>query len=420
MADIAEFNEWVQKGLGRAVVYLKAHDPTPFRQTVLHACTHKTDDLATGGDRTEYCLNLMLSIGDEKFFRTGIFHALTLEPKNPEKFDLGQTIELAGSVAQNGDSEIKLAMYAAIERAGFSRAGHCVSDLIKLDGIDALLFAADLLPSDIEDDGLWQVGHLVSSLQERDGTESANEAIERASRESPRLRRMLELYEASEPKQAEKGIWPLTRPDYPELKRLIAERGAMGYLLAWGRSASAEELEMAADDLIDETDPGRIFAYLKIFRDQRFPRPTNRLLELADHSEIRIARHAVGVLSQLNSPAIRSRALTYLSIPARAGDAADLLASNYQAGDFQLIEAQLREPMDAEDLHHFGMGIRHLLNAHFPREAEQSLLLLYENGYCSQCRHRFVERLIELQKLPDWMRSECHFDAWDDTRKLVQ
>jgi len=420
MANIAEFNDSIQKGLGRAVLYLREHDPNSFRQAVLHACTHETDDLATGGDRTEYCRDLMVSIGDEQFFRRGIFHALTVGPEDPKKFDLAQTIGLAGSFAQNGDSEIKHAMYAAIKRAGFARAGNCVSDLIKLDGIDALLFAADLFPSHIDDNDLWQVGHLVSSLQERDGTEPADEAIERASRENPRLRRMLELYEASKLKHAKEGIWPLTRPDYPELKRLIAEHGAFGYLAAWGRAASTEELAMAADDLIDETDPGRIFAYLKIFRDQRFPRPASRLLELADHSEIRIARHAVDVLSRLESPTIRSLALRYLAVPSRAGDAADLLASNYQVGDFQLIEAKLREPMGAEDLHHFGIGIRHLLNTHCPKEAEQSLLLLYEDGNCSQCRNEFVERLIRLQGLPDWMRTECHFDAWTDTRKLVQ
>src|SRR5271156_1641526 len=113
MANIAEFNDSIQKGLGRAVLYLREHDPNSFRQAVLHACTHETDDLATGGDRTEYCRDLMVSIGDEQFFRRGIFHALTVGPEDPKKFDLAQTIGLAGSFAQNGDSEIKHAMYAA-------------------------------------------------------------------------------------------------------------------------------------------------------------------------------------------------------------------------------------------------------------------------------------------------------------------
>lgn len=85
-----------------------------------------------------------------------------------------------------------------------------------------------------------------------------------------------------------------------------------------------------------------------------------------------------------------------------------------------MIEALLREPMDVDDLHHFGMGVRHLLEVHCPKEAEHSLLLLYENGPCSLCRGEFVEHLIALQRLPDWMRSECRFDASTEIRKLVQ
>jgi len=76
--------------------------------------------------------------------------------------------------------------------------------------------------------------------------------------------------------------------------------------------------------------------------------------------------------------------------------------------------------MDVEDLHHFGMGLRKMLEAHCPIEAEQCLLLLYENGPCSLCRSAFVKHLIALQRLPDWMRNECRFDAETEIRKLVQ
>jgi len=362
----------------------------------------------------------MHSVGDQQFFRAGLFDALTAEPKDPEQFDLGTTVQLARPFAQEGDSEIKKAMYDAVARAGFAREGHCCDDLIKLDGIDALHFAADLFPCDIDDNDLWQVGSLVFALQERDGAEPANEAIQRASRESPRLARMLETARASDLKREGRLFKPSTRLDYPALKQLIGEPGVKSYLFFWSRAASIEELEAVANDLTTETDEGRILAYLSIFRERQCPLPANRLLELAEHSDIRIARRAVDLLSRLKDPAIRSLALSFLDVSDRAGDAADLLASNYQTGDFQLIEARLREPMDAEDLHHFGMGIKHLLETYCPKEAEQSLLLLYENGPCSLCRHKFVERLIELQRLPDRIRSECHFDAYTETRKLVQ
>jgi hypothetical protein len=76
--------------------------------------------------------------------------------------------------------------------------------------------------------------------------------------------------------------------------------------------------------------------------------------------------------------------------------------------------------MDIDDFHHFGFGVRDLLEAHCPVEAEGSLLLLYEKGPCSLCRYEFVKNLISIQRLPDWMRAECRYDASDQIRKLVQ
>jgi hypothetical protein len=53
-------------------------------------------------------------------------------------------------------------------------------------------------------------------------------------------------------------------------------------------------------------------------------------------------------------------------------------------------------------------------------EAERALLLLYENGPCALCRHGVVEELIAINRFPDWMRAECQYDAYSETRKLVK
>ena len=37
---ISAFDQWLKKGLGRAVVHLRTHDPEPHRDAVLYACTH--------------------------------------------------------------------------------------------------------------------------------------------------------------------------------------------------------------------------------------------------------------------------------------------------------------------------------------------------------------------------------------------
>jgi len=157
---------------------------------------------------------------------------------------------------------------------------------------------------------------------------------------------------------------------------------------------------------------------LGVFALRQFPAPIDRLFELARSLNPRIARPAVGILAQFNNSAVRALAMDFMNEPARWGDAAELLASNYEPRDFQMIEDLLQQPVKSADLHHFGIGVRHLLKAHCPAESAGSLLLLYEKGPCSLCRRSFVERLIELRQLPDWMADECRFDASEQTRKI--
>ncbi len=416
--EVSEFNQWLHKGLGRAVMYLRTHDPKPYREAVLYVCTHEWIYDSCEESREKYLLELMRCIGDDEFFRSGLLDALTSKPKDPDKFDLGQTIEIARSFAEKGDKDMKQAMYDAVARAGFEVAGSCYTDLISLDGLNALLIAAEHFPPGIKDDDLWQVNVLIAAMEDRDGVDAANEAIKKAEADSPRLAQMLVKSRAYMSQFEHWG--DRARPDYSALRRMIAEKPKALNYYGWGKNASEEELQAAAVDLLAEEDEARLLCYLVIFRFRRFPGPVARLLELAQSKNIRIARPSVAVLAQVATPEIRNLALHFLDTPGKQGDGAELLISNFQLGDFQLIEAGLRKPMAADELHHFELGVRHLVEAHFLPAAEGSLLLLYQNAPCSLCRGGIVKNLIALDRLPEWMREECLYDAAGEIRKLVQ
>ena len=170
-------------------------------------------------------MDLLHSCGDEEFFRNGLLEVLTAGPKDhPENFDLGQTISVARSFAKRGDGEMKKAMYRAVADAGFEYAGHCYGDLIKLDGLSALLVAAERFPTAISgsEDWLWQVGHLIYALQDRDGEEVAHDELRRAEMESAKLAQMLAVNRAFGRRihsQDKTSGWP----DYVALKRMMAE-----------------------------------------------------------------------------------------------------------------------------------------------------------------------------------------------------
>jgi len=94
-----------------------------------------------------------------------------------------------------------------------------------------------------------------------------------------------------------------------------------------------------------------------------------------------------------------------------------MLVSNYESGDFRILEDLLRQPMTDDEFHDLGFSVEYILKRNSTSDAEASLLLLYEKTPCSNCRESFVRFLINMDKIPDWMRSECRYDANAGTTK---
>jgi hypothetical protein len=75
------------------------------------------------------------------------------------------------------------------------------------------------------------------------------------------------------------------------------------------------------------------------------------------------------------------------------------------------------EVEEFEHLLHIGLGRALHVRSHPSRDAASTLTAMYEQGACSECREKFVDRLLSLDALLDWMRDECWYDANLDLRK---
>ena len=419
MAIIEEFDGWLKKGLGRAVTHLRAHDGKPYLESVLNACIHNLAyDSQCECSREEYLKDLIQASGDEAFFRQGLMRALTSERIDTDQVDLGQIIAISRMFAERDDAETKVAMYGAIKRAGFESAGICYTDMIALDGTYALRVASEDFPKQMGDFDLWMLDEMLSALEARDGAEAARLAIHESLDNTPKLNAVAErIGKANTPKSFMDETDGL---DYALLKLKIQHQTRRQQFSRWGQSASAEELQSAADDLINETDSNRLLSYLSIFRKVQFPGPIDRLLELAEDAEVLLSRAAIRILSRISDPRIRILLLKMMDIENRRGDAVELMTGILCEGDFLRIEESLRVTQDIHSLHSIGMGLRYLLKTHCVPESIGCLMFLYENDPCSLCRGEFVENLITLKSIPEWMRDECLLDSDPETRKLVQ
>lgn len=419
MATAEDFKGWLKKGLGRAVIYLRDHDGGPHREALLNACIYNVAfDAQTERSREKYLKDLIRASGHQGFIRNGLIHALSADEIEAKHVDLDQIVAVARLFADDGDDAVKSAMYDAVRRAGFERAGECYADLIAVDGLEALKIASEDFPETMDDFNLWTVDELLAALEARDGAAEAHRAIYGVLDQSAKLSVVVDRIGKAQERSAftdETDGW-----DYKTLNSKVQSSTRLQQLSRWGQSASVEDLKAASDDLNAESNRTRLLSYLTIFRKAAFPGPIGRLLELAESEDNRLAWGAVQILANMSDARIRNVLLRMLADWDSCGRAVELMIGNYCQGDFFLIEQLLETSRDTEILHSIGMGVRHLVKRHCSPESVGCLMFLYENGPCALCRGEFVEHLLTLNALPAWMREECMFDSDLCTRKLVQ
>ena len=72
-----------------------------------------------------------------------------------------------------------------------------------------------------------------------------------------------------------------------------------------------------------------------------------------------------------------------------------------------------------DELHSLGFGLNDIFTQHPTSAAADIFLDLYERGPCSLCRERFVQRLIDIGSLPEWLKDEGLYDANVGIRKAI-
>jgi len=408
-----DFSDWLQKGLGRTAVFLRENDSRPYRDVLLHACKHNLAyDPQCEGTRAAYLVDLINFSCDAQFYRDGLHAALLGQtPDEDDTFCYDQIFELAAHFAAQGDAGIKQSMYTAFERLGFANAGvMCAEQLVQLDGEAGLIAVCRSFDQVEADDRPWQFGSLLDTLEKREGMRLL----------PTELSRFVEEWREDEGRcQHNRANGPPTRNSYAEIKDRIYKKGRKAGSVGWSKKATDEEMELLAEDLLSETDADRLYGFLRMFQLRKFPRGPERLLELARSSDDGIAHAAMAALVHFAHPEIRKMALEAAKNPEWMGLAVKMFTHNRGPDDYQTIERLLKAASDADVLHDLGYGVRDFVEVHKSVEAVPSLLLLYEKGPCALCRRFVVTDLVAISRIPDWMHNECLYDAYSETRKLV-
>jgi hypothetical protein len=430
--DISEFEGWLQKGLGRVLLFLQNHDARPYRAAILHACTHDLAyDLQIEAARGQYLFEIMQQTGEPRFYRDIVLTALDAAKAEEEKRSESQLFEIARLLAGQGDEEARSVMRRRFARNAAEQDYTGAEEIVLPDGLEGFRFVAGHLAGmDFEEDG-WQLDSWIEILEERYGREEAWNALLAMAAESGSP--LTTLIEAVKAKRAEIEAWSersdeeRNAPRYPNfetLQRTIIEQGRKtprGLLWGWSRCCyDAAEVKRAARALLAEEDSDLLLPYLRLFRYRWFPLDPDRLILLARSEDDEIAWAALDTLEHIRHPSVRALALELADRPRWCIFAVELLKRNYEAGDERLVESLLSRTLDANDYHWLGSSAGEFFEAHPELDCAPALTLLYERGPCTRCRGWAVEMLLERGQMPGWMREECRYDADLETRQLVE
>jgi hypothetical protein len=437
----------LRAGLGRAVLYLKQHDPVPHRQTILNACLHNIAfDRQLEGTRIDYLLDVLDATHEIEFYRFHILSALETLTKTTDDYDVAMLYSLTRAFAQRGDTQARATIYRKFDAipglGGFDGA----NAIIDLDGLSGFSHVAERLREHLLTNGdEFVVGDNVYFLDEEWAKTfktylSETELAEVWAEQGENL--YIFGYEIGVVAETE---MPLTVPGpkpadlasvgYDEIKNLIENpKGGNGWhVWRWGKQATNEDILRAAKDFLTETDPKRLLLYLDIFRKRAFPLDPHKLIALAknghDPLEIwgenwreadRLAKWAINALENVAHLSVRAFALDGIHAGYLVEDIAGLLQHNFVDGDWTMLQELTERDLDREKYHWLGFSVLHVFDQNPSQMAVRTLLNLYEKGLCSDCRYRTVERLYRLNAIPAWMREECVYDANLELREATK
>ncbi|HLJ54526.1 MAG TPA: hypothetical protein VKT77_05755 [Chthonomonadaceae bacterium] len=409
--SIAELERLMRQGAGRAVVRLKrCADCVPYRKTILHACvTDYSPDFHCEVCRGPYMCQVVLATRDEAYYLSAIAARITARVPGDDHY---QMAEILRRFAQRGDGAAREALVEGFELYATLGDFEMADQIVALDGAAGAIAVIELFETHAGDRCGGASDRLYMEMEEQFGAEPAASAMGEAAAANPRVaafwQRVCAERETRPQHTSNRGA-PIA---YDTIREAIKSGKRPAILGGWGRKAANAELILAAQDLNEALETEEILAYLRIFRLRAFPLGPERLIRLTSHRDRRIRHGAVAALERVQSPAVRTLALRMLRTRRWRGHAPALLALNYRSGDESRLLAMAGEDMDADVYHSFEISARQLFKAHPELDCRPVMLVLYERGTCSLCRHGVVELMQRERPLPDWLAEEYRYDCY--------
>ncbi len=423
-----EFDKAIEKGLGRAYLYIKNNGDELISDQLLHYCLiNPSYDSQCEESRAEWLISLIDLSKNKNFYLSKIIQALL---SCSEHNDLEQLYKLCLLLAQKGEESAIKAIYQKFNLQEFSESYLGGEEIIQLDGLEGLLHVTAVIGKRLtEEDGYWESDTLYGMTCEAYGKTLTDEFLLKHAKENRFVKAYLDELKKNEerckPKDSRSHIERF-RDDFP-IDRIINDFKNIKHLsvfMRFGKYATNEEIDRIYSLLLTESDNEKLLRYLWVFRSRELPKLSESINQLAFSNDFEIQNAAISALKHSADPKIRDIAIALTSNKNKevALHSLELFINNFQMGDSKFIEP-LYKNLDFEDkdsLHWICMDTMELFENNQVKELIDTMLWTYENTPCTHCRNKIARLLIENNWLPDTLLNECLYDCVLDTRNLAK
>lgn len=183
-----EFEHALRIGLGRAILWLRNRDATPYRDVILECCLHNTAyDRQVEGSRARYMLDILAATPDAAWYGDRISAALMNLAPDTEAHDLHQQLDIALVFAQRGGIRAREAIYARFAASVADDDDLGLRAVVRLDGASGLAYAIGALEPHIGDYVGTEAEELRELAEERSGEAETERLLKEVAAANPAL-----------------------------------------------------------------------------------------------------------------------------------------------------------------------------------------------------------------------------------------
>lgn len=417
----SQFRHSIRLGTGRAYLLARDNPDVDFSAYIIEAALKNLAyDGQAENSRAQYLFALYGLSKYQARIRRAVLQGLATE--RDDTWTLTQLFELTLFFAQRGDPLARKALYRQFLNkpiGGSDWVG--AEEIMRLDGLVGFRYVAQKFGRAlVKNPDDWQDDLLIQTFQTQYPTLDAWAELRQLAQQDDDVNRYLQNVVATLANQAAHQ-----RPAHQEidLKQMILVPHQRAIPFWRKRSLQPEALNYLAERLLTEKNKSVVENILYVFGIHQFPLAYQPILALAqrkNRSPYRISVYATEALQHFQATEIREFALQKLITAIRPSQYTDLLISNYQAGDANLLTAIVQRFHNEHTVENLARSYIEIYTANKTPECALPLLALYQKMTCGIHRTDVIRLLLENQVLPAWLNEEIPFDSSVKTQLLHQ